>query len=197
MYKPYNTPNHGFKRGYSRDFNNAKKFDCDAQINLKKDDGTIERMTYGRAEQIAQERGMDVVVVNEAASVFKIGDRNKEEYLKKKAQKELDKKNREQARRAEEKTLTFGPNIGENDFRTKMNKAAEFVDDGHPVKIVVQFRGREISHKDVAMSTLRPMIAERMSAANAVCSKEVPITEQNHARDWVFVYVKVKSQSKT
>lgn len=195
MYKSYNNGNYGFKRS-AKDFTETQTFDRNASIRLKKDDGTIEQMTYGQAETLAKDQGLDVVVVNEKAAIFKLGDRKKEEYLKKKAQKEQDKKNRENARRSEEKTITFGPNIGENDFNTKMNKAAEFIAEGHPVKIAVQFRGREISHKDTAMSTLKPMIVEKMTAANAVCSKELPITNQNNARDWVFFYVKSKSQPK-
>ncbi len=195
MYKSYNNGNYGFKRS-SKDFTETQTFDRNASIRLKKDDGTIEQMTYGQAETLAKDQGLDVVVVNEKAAIFKLGDRKKEEYLKKKAQKEQDKKNRENARRSEEKTITFGPNIGENDFNTKMNKAAEFIAEGHPVKIAVQFRGREISHKDTAMSTLKPMIVEKMNAANAVCSKELPITNQNNARDWVFFYVKSRSPQK-
>ena len=196
MYKSYNNGNFGFKRKDARDFNETKTFDRNASIRLKKDDGSIEQMTYGQAEKLAQDQGLDVVVVNEKAAIFKLGDRKKEEYLKKKAQKEQDKKNRENARRSEEKTITFGPNIGENDFKTKMNKAAEFIEEGHPVKIIVQFRGREISHKDTAMATLKPMIVERMTTANAVCTKELPITDKNNARDWMFFYVKGKGQAK-
>lgn len=196
MYKSYNNGNFGYNRKDARDFNETKTFDRNASIRLKKDDGSIEQMTYGQAEKLAQEQGLDVVVVNEKAAIFKIGDRKKEEYLKKKAQKGQDKKNRENARRSEEKTITFGPNIGEHDFNTKMNKAAEFIEEGHPVKIIVQFRGREISHKDTAMATLKPMIVERMNAVNALCTKELPITEQNHARDWMFFYVKSKVQTK-
>lgn len=195
MYKSYNNGNYGFKRS-AKESTETQTFDRNASIRLKKDDGTIEQMTYGQAETLAKDQGLDLVVVNEKAAVFKLGDRKKEEYLKKKAQKEQDKKNRENARRSEEKTITFGPNIGENDFNTKMNKAAEFIEAGHPVKIAVQFHGRELSHKDAAMSTLKPMIVNKMSAANAVCTKELPITEQNHARDWVFFYVKGKAQAK-
>ena len=195
MYKSYNNGNYGFKRS-AKESTETQTFDRNASIRLKKDDGTIEQMTYGQAETLAKDQGLDLVVVNEKAAVFKLGDRKKEEYLKKKAQKEQDKKNRENARRSEEKTITFGPNIGENDFNTKMNKATEFIEDGHPVKIAVQFHGRELSHKDAAMSTLKPMIVNKMAAANAVCTKELPITEQNHARDWVFFYVKGKSQPK-
>ena len=196
MYNSYNKRNFSYKRKDSRNFNETKPFDSNASIRLKEDDGSIEQMTYGQAERLAQEQGLDVVVVNEKTSIFKLGDRKKEEYLKKKAQKEQDKKNRANARRSEEKTITFGPNIGENDFNTKMNKASEFIEEGHPVKIIVQFRGREISHKDTAMSTLKPMIVEKMTAANAVCSKELPITDQNHARDWMFFYVKSRGHDK-
>lgn len=196
MYKSYNNGNFGYKRKDARDFNETKTFDRNASIRLKKDDGSIEQMTYGQAEKLAQDQGLDVVVVNEKAAIFKLGDQKKEEYLKKKAQKEQDKKNRENARRSEEKTITFGPNIGENDFKTKMNKVAEFIEAGHPVKVIVQFRGREISHKDTAMATLKPMIVESMTAANAVCTKELPITDKNNARDWMFFYVKGKGQVK-
>lgn len=196
MYKSYNNGNFGYKRKDVRDFNETNTFDRNASIRLKKEDGSIEQMTYGQAEKLAQEQGLDVVVVNENAAIFKLGDRKKEEYLKKKAQKDQDKKNRENARRSEEKTITFGPNIGENDFKTKMNKAAEFIEAGHPVKVIVQFRGREISHKDTAMSTLKPMIVARMTEANAVCNKEIPITDKNNARDWMFFYVKGKAQAK-
>ena len=160
-------------------------------IRLKNVDGSqIGVIPYSDALAISKERDLDLIEVNSSSCppIYKLGDRKKEEYLKKKARKDLDKKNRENARRTEEKTITFGPTISDNDFNIKMAKASEFIDDGHPVKIIVQIRGREVSHKDVAIPRMSKMISEKMNAVNAVIRQDPVFT----GRDWIAQYVKQK-----
>ena len=53
MYNSYNNGNFSYKRKDSRNFNETKPFDSNAFIRLKKDDGSIEQMTYGQAERLS------------------------------------------------------------------------------------------------------------------------------------------------
>ena len=160
-------------------------------VRLKDIDGKqIGIVSYDQAVAMAKDKSLDLIMViaNSNPPVYKLGDLKKEEYLKKKAKKDIEKKNRENIRRTEEKTLTFGPSIGDNDFNVKMAKASEFLEEGHPVKFILQFRGREISHKDVAIPRISKMISERMAELNAVIRQEPDFT----GRDWIVQYFKQK-----
>lgn len=152
------------------------------------DDTQLGVMKGEEAFHMAKDRGLDLIIVNDNVNPFicKIGDLKKEEYLKKKAKKEQDKKNRENARRTEEKTITFGPNISENDFSVKLNKVGEWLNEGHSVKIIVQFRGREVSHKDASIPRLAAMIEAKMSVVGGVLKSKPSDT----GRDWIVQYMK-------
>ena len=41
------------------------------------------------------------------------------------------------------------PATGEHDLMVKFNRVREFLEHGHKVKLTVQFRGREVAHKDL------------------------------------------------
>jgi len=48
------------------------------------------------------------------------------------------------------KEVKFRPKIGKGDFDTKMRHLIEFIEDGHKVKVTLQFRGREMAHPNSA-----------------------------------------------
>ena len=72
------------------------------------------------------------------------------------------------------KEIQFGVRIGEGDLLVKLRKAKEFLQHGEPVRIVVQFKGREITH---------PEIADRLLARIADGLKDSGRTQHDARRD--------------
>jgi len=103
---------------------------------------------------------MDLVEVAAQADppVCRIMDYNNWKY-------EEAKRERESRRRASHtaiKEMKYRPKIGGGDFDTKTRKVAEFLDQGHKVKITIMFRGREVAHPDLGMRIL-DRIAEQVA----------------------------------
>lgn len=101
-------------------------------------------MVISTALYEAERRGLDLVEIAPTANppVCKIIDYGKFMYHEQKAQK------RQHA--PELKEVKFRPAIGENDLMVKVNKIIEFLGEGHKVKVTLKFKGREITHKDIA-----------------------------------------------
>lgn len=55
---------------------------------------------------------------------------------------------------AKVKEIKFRVKIGTHDYETKLRHAEEFLDKGNKLKIQLQFRGREIAHKDLGMAMM-------------------------------------------
>lgn len=83
---------------------------------------------------------------------------------------ERSKKERE-ARRAQKSTdikeIRLRPKIGEHDLAFKVRDARRFLADGAKVKIRVRFRGREITHPEVAQELLK-RVADELADVAAV-----------------------------
>jgi translation initiation factor IF-3 len=52
------------------------------------------------------------------------------------------------------KEVKFRPKIGKGDFDTKVRHVQEFLNDGHKVKVTLQFRGREMAHPELGSKIL-------------------------------------------
>lgn len=93
----------------------------------------------------AKTLGLDLITVAREADppVCKIYELSKHIYEQKKVKKELDKKNRENQIIVKE--IQLRPNIDEHDLRIKLKHANEFLDENHKVRVVMKFRGREIT----------------------------------------------------
>ena len=52
------------------------------------------------------------------------------------------------------KEVKFRVNIGKHDYETKMRHSEEFLDKGNKVRVLLQFRGREMAHQDLGMALL-------------------------------------------
>src|SRR5690606_28750099 len=63
------------------------------------------------------------------------------------------------------KEVKFRPKIGKGDFDTKMRHLIEFIDEGHKVKVTLQFRGREMAHPELGRKILDDVIAQAGSIA--------------------------------
>jgi translation initiation factor IF-3 len=94
----------------------------------------------------AQEAGLDLVQVGEkdGAPITKMMDFGKFLYTKKKQL--ADAKKHQKVILIKE--IKIRPNIGEQDYKTKLNQAEGFFRDGNKVKFTMQFRGREAATMD-------------------------------------------------
>ena len=135
-------------------------------------------VTADEARKMAKEREEDIIVLNVKAdpNVCMLGDRKKYEYDRKKAAKELDKKQRLAAKANELKELKLPADTSDSSKGDRMrlfDRAKEFAAEGHPVKLTVRFRGRQMSHAndvmdrlyDEAVATLEDITVSRPVAA--------------------------------
>lgn len=99
-----------------------------------------------KALTLAQEAGLDLVQVGEkdGSPVTKIMDFGKFLYAKKKQM--TDAKKHQKAMQLKE--IKLRPNIGDQDYKTKINQAEQFFVEGKRVKITLQFKGREVTMMD-------------------------------------------------
>jgi translation initiation factor IF-3 len=73
--------------------------------------------------------------------------------------KEL-QKSRKKSKSVELKQMRMGLKIGTNDLDIKLRKIREFLSEGHKVKILVVFRGREMAHKELGFEMIDRIIAQ-------------------------------------
>ena len=93
----------------------------------------------------AQELGLDLVEVsaNAVPPVCRIVDFGKFKYELSKHEKE-----KKQNAASKMKEIKFRVNIGTHDYETKLRHAEEFLDKGNKVRMLLQFRGREMAHQE-------------------------------------------------
>lgn len=146
-----------------RTVNPDQKVPLNGQIKYRElrvfdDDGQLGVMDKNKALSIAQSRGLDLVVITESANppVAKILDASKYFYEQKRREKEAAKKQREG--RIEIKEIQFRPGIGDHDFETKLKNIEKFLSKGNKVKLMVRFRGRENSNKQLGFEILDRVI---------------------------------------
>lgn len=56
------------------------------------------------------------------------------------------------------KEVKFRPKIGKGDFDTKVRHLVDFLEEGHKVKVTLQFRGREMAHPELGARILDGVI---------------------------------------
>ena len=57
------------------------------------------------------------------------------------------------------KEIQFRPNIETHDLETKLKRAEKFIGQGDKVKMVMQFRGREMAYKDQGLDKFKGIIS--------------------------------------
>ncbi len=104
------------------------------------------------ALNIARSMELDLVEVAPDASppVCRIMDFKKFKYEEQQRAKESRKK----ATNIVVKEMKYRPKIGGGDFDTKTRKVAQFLGEGHKVKITIMFRGREMQHPELGRRIL-------------------------------------------
>jgi len=104
------------------------------------------------AMQIAQEAGMDLVVIspNQSPPVAKILDYGRFKYQAQKKATEA----RKRQRVIEIKEIKMRPNIDVHDYEVKMRAIKRFFEEGDKVKLTLRFRGREMAHLELGAKLL-------------------------------------------
>lgn len=100
------------------------------------------------ALQIARERATDLVEVapNADPPVCRLMDYGKFLYERGKKEREA----RKSQKQAEVKEIRLRPKTGEHDIAHKMRDARRFLQRGAKVKVRIRFRGREVTHPELA-----------------------------------------------
>lgn len=103
---------------------------------------------------LANYAGFDLVLMNENANppVCKIMDYNKFKYEKKKKSKEAIKKQREAIVDIKEFRLSI--TIDKHDFDTRVRNARKNLEKGAKIKVSIRFKGRQITHPELAKDVL-------------------------------------------
>ena len=129
---------------------------------MSEDGKQVGVVTKLEALQKAQELGLDIVEIapNAKPPVAKLIDYKKFKYQEAKKERE----NKKSQKNVGVKEIRLRPFIGEHDFDTRTKKAQEFLADGNQVKIVVFFRGREITRKEFGFAVMKRFIAAMPSA---------------------------------
>jgi translation initiation factor IF-3 len=77
------------------------------------------------------------------------------------------KESRKKATNIVVKEMKYRPKIGGGDFDTKTRKVAQFLGEGHKVKITIMFRGREMQHPELGRRIL-DRVAEEVADVGKV-----------------------------
>ena len=103
---------------------------------------------------LASYAGFDLVLMSDSANppVCKIMDYNKFRYEKKKKTKEQQKKQRETMIDIKEYRLSV--TIDVHDFDTRVRNARKSLEKGDKVKTSIRFKGRQITHPELARDVL-------------------------------------------
>lgn len=120
------------------------------------------------ALRLAKECGLDLIEVSSTVNppICKIADYGKHAYEMSKKKKEVKAKQVN----SETKNIQLSVEIGENDLNIKAKRAAEWIKEGHRVKIELQLKGRT---KFMEESFLR----ERLNRILAIIPAEYKIAE--------------------
>ena len=109
-------------------------------------------MSPAEALKLAESKNLDLVKIAPTAKppVCKIMDYGKFRFERDKREKEARKKQQT----IETKEIQLSCRIDVNDFNTKVNHAHRFLKGGDKVKVIVKFKGRQMTHLDIGKQLL-------------------------------------------
>ena len=123
------------------------------EVRVIADDGEqLGLLTLSAAIDKAYDEGLDLVLMSAQSDppVCKIMDYGKFRFDRDKKEKEARKKQKI----VDIKEIQLTCLIDTNDFNTKVNHARRFLTDGNKVKVMVKFKGRQMSRQEVGKELL-------------------------------------------
>jgi len=108
------------------------------------------------ALKLAQEQELDLVEVAAKARppVARLIDFNKFLYQQSKKKQEEKKK----AKSSETKEIRLGPFMSDNDLQVMIRRGREFLEDGDKIRLVVRFRGRQITRSEFGRGVINKVV---------------------------------------
>ncbi len=127
-------------------------------------------VTLSQARLIAENEQLDLIEIAPTASppVVKLMDYGKYKYQMQKKASEAKKKQVV----IEVKEMKFRPAIDKNDLEVTLNKIVKFLEHGDKVKLLMQFRGREMAHKELGLAKFDEIIKLIVDKSGAVVEAE-------------------------
>ena len=121
-------------------------------------------MPLAQARELARRQNLDLVEVAATAvpPVCRLLDYGKYKYEQAKKEREARKSQKVSLLRE----IRLRPKIGAHDFEAKARKARKLLGEGDKVKVVVLFRGREITHPELGWKLLQRMAESLQEAAS-------------------------------
>lgn len=123
-----------------------------AEVRLIDSDGAqVGVVSSEQARSLAKERGLDLVLISEAANppVCKVIDYGQFMYQQKKKDK-LNKKSSQVV-----KEIKMSPKISAHDYQVRLNRGLDFLKKKYKIKLTIFFRGREIVHQDLGRTLIK------------------------------------------
>ncbi len=122
-------------------------------------------MPLDQARETARNRNLDLVEVAATAvpPVCRLLDYGKYKYQQAKKEREAKKGQKIVSLRE----VRLRPKIGDHDFDAKARLARKLINGGDKVKVTIMFRGREVTHPEIAWKLLQRM-AEALKDIAAV-----------------------------
>lgn len=115
-------------------------------MRLVGDNVEMEVYPLAKAQEIANELGVDLVEISPKADPPVVKAMDYKKFLFE--QKKREKARKSKASKVINKEIRFGPNTDDHDYEFKKNHALRFLKDGAKVKAYVFFKGRSIVFKD-------------------------------------------------
>lgn len=126
-------------------------------VCIDQDNNNLGLIDTQEALRMAHAASLELVMVSQGKngkpSTCKILDFGKYKFEQEKRDKIAKKKQRENAIQIKEVRLR--PSTGENDLVTKARQLQEFINEGNRLKVTVQFRGREMAHREIGFETMK------------------------------------------
>jgi len=106
-----------------------------------------------KANQLAEEAKLDLVEIapNAEPPVCRIMDYGKFRFEEGKKLQQAKKKQKQ----IQVKEIKFRPGTDIGDYKIKLRKLTEFLEEGDRVKVTLRFRGREMAHQELGLELLQ------------------------------------------
>jgi translation initiation factor IF-3 len=110
-------------------------------------------VTIEKANQLAEDAKLDLVEIapNAEPPVCRIMDYGKFRFEEGKKLQQAKKKQKQ----IQVKEIKFRPGTDIGDYKIKLRKLTEFLEEGDRVKVTLRFRGREMAHQELGLELLQ------------------------------------------
>ena len=111
-----------------------------------------------KANRLAEDAKLDLVEIapNAEPPVCRIMDYGKFRFEEGKKLQQAKKKQKQ----IQVKEIKFRPGTDIGDYRIKLRKLTEFLEEGDRVKVTLRFRGREMAHQELGLELLQRVKAD-------------------------------------